>query len=51
VPSLGKALELADATGGNIEAMFGNVEPPARRKPTSGSGGGRNKAYRQGNIK
>ena len=49
VPSLGAALKLADATGGNIEAMFGNIEPPAHRKPTSGSGGGRNVAYRQGN--
>ena len=49
VPSLGSALKLADATGGNIEAMFGNIEPPASRKPTSGSGGGRNKTYRQGN--
>ena len=49
VPSLGKALELADATGGNIEAMFGNIEPPAHRKPTSGSGGGRNPAFKQGN--
>jgi DNA-binding XRE family transcriptional regulator len=51
VPSLGKALELADATGGNIEAMFGNVEAPARRKRTSGSGGGRNPTFRQGNTK
>ena len=49
VPSLGAALKLADATGGNIEAMFGNIEPPTRRRPTSGSGGGRNEAYRQGN--
>ncbi|MCK9558616.1 MAG: helix-turn-helix domain-containing protein [Candidatus Cloacimonetes bacterium] len=49
VPSLGKALELADATGGNIEAMFGNIEAPVSRKKTSGSGGGRNKSYRQGN--
>lgn len=49
VPSLGSALKLADATGGNIEAMFGNIEPPTQRKPTSGSGGGRNVAYKQGN--
>jgi DNA-binding XRE family transcriptional regulator len=51
VPSLGAALKLADATGGNIEAMFGNVEPPTKRKPTGGSGGGRNATYRQGNVK
>jgi DNA-binding XRE family transcriptional regulator len=49
VPSLGAALKLADATGSNIEAMFGNVEPPKKRRRTGGSGGGRNPAYRQGN--
>lgn len=49
VPSLGAALKLADATGSNIEAMFGNVEAPTKRRPTSGSGGGRNATYRQGN--
>jgi len=49
VPSLSAALKLADATGSNIEAMFGNVEPPTKRRPTSGSGGGRNETYRQGN--
>jgi ribosome-binding protein aMBF1 (putative translation factor) len=48
VPSLGSALKLADATGGSIEAMFGNVEQPVSRKATSGSGGGRNKTYRKG---
>jgi DNA-binding XRE family transcriptional regulator len=48
VPSLGAALKLADATGGNIEAMFGNVEAPVKRRATSGSGGGRNETYRQG---
>jgi DNA-binding XRE family transcriptional regulator len=50
VPSLGAALKLADATGGNIEAMFGNVEPPTKRKATSGSGGGRNPTYKSGNA-
>lgn len=50
VPSLGAALKLADATGGNIEAMFGNIEAPVKRKATSGSGGGRNEVYRQGAI-
>ena len=49
VPSLGSALKLADATGGNIEAMFGNIEPPTKRRATSGSGGGRNETFRQGN--
>jgi DNA-binding XRE family transcriptional regulator len=49
VPSLGSALKLADATGADVEAMFHDIEPPTPRKATSGSGGGRNETYRQGN--
>jgi transcriptional regulator with XRE-family HTH domain len=50
IPSLGAALKLADATGGDIEAMFGNVEQPTKHRATSGSGGGHNPTFRQGNV-
>lgn len=50
VPSLKNAMCLAKHTGGDVESMFAGAEgPPTKsRTSTSGSGGGRNKAFRQG---
>ncbi len=51
LPSLDKALTLSKKAGVDIEAMFGNVATSTpKQKKTSGSGGGRNKTYSQGNA-
>lgn len=51
VPSLKNAMCLAKHVGGDVESMFSGAEGPPTKKRTStaGSGGGRNKAFKQGN--
>lgn len=52
LPSIKHAMELANATGTDIEAMFGDDQgPPSserKKKGNKGSGGGRNEAFKQG---
>jgi len=57
-PNLQHAGELASITGSDPDAMFKELSTPAsqskksnKRKKTSGSGGGRNAAFQQGNTK
>ncbi len=52
LPSIKNAICMSKHAGQDIEAMFGSAEgPPTKsgsRRATSGSGGGRNKTFRQG---
>jgi ribosome-binding protein aMBF1 (putative translation factor) len=52
VPNLADAIGLEKALGTPVSAMFPDVQPSRtkHRKPTSGSGGGRNKTYQRGNA-
>lgn len=53
IPSLKNAIEMSKHTGQDIETMFGSAEgPPAKKRTsTSGSGGGRNKVFKQGSLR